>query len=110
MQAPDQESALGECVTRLKKCYRSRVHRRRAQFPPPTTDTYTDLGLIETQGLLQGELTFPERVRLTVEGRVSDVLKKSNEVELKDLFQLDQEERKVILIEGPPGSGKTTLA
>ncbi len=45
-----------------------------------------------------------------MEGRVSDVLKKSNEVELKDLFQLDQEERKVILIEGPPGSGKTTLA
>ncbi len=45
-----------------------------------------------------------------MEGRVRDVLKKSNEVELKDLFQLDQGERKVILIEGPPGSGKTTLA
>ncbi len=39
-----------------------------------------------------------------------NVLKKSNEVELKDLLQLDQGERKVILIEGPPGSGKTTLA
>ncbi len=49
-------------------------------------------------------------VRLKGEGWVRDVLKKSNEVELKDLFQLDQEERKVILIEGPPGSGKTTLA
>ncbi len=80
------------------------------QFPRPPTNTYTDLSLIEGLGLPQEELAFPERVRLTVEGRVSDILEKSKEVELNDLFQLDQEERKVILIERPPGSGKTTLA
>ncbi len=56
------------------------------QFPPPHTDTYTDLSLNERQGLLQGGLAFSERVRLTVEGRVGDVIKKSKEVQLKDLF------------------------
>ncbi len=80
------------------------------QFPPPPTHTYTELSLIERQGLPQGGSAVREMVRLTVEGRVRDVLEKSNEVELKDLFQLDQEERKVILIKGPPGTGKTTLA
>lgn len=45
-----------------------------------------------------------------MEGRVGEILKKSNEFELKDLFKLDQKDRKVVLIEGPRGSGKTTLS
>ncbi len=80
------------------------------QFPPPPTDTYTDLSLIEGQGLPQGELAFPERVRLKVEGKDSEILEQSNKIELKDLFKFDRKERKVILIEGPPAYGKTTLA
>ncbi len=51
-----------------------------------------------------------ELVRLTIEGRVREILEKRTPVELKDLFKLDHKRKKVILIEGPPGSGKTTLS
>ncbi len=106
----DRKSVLLQYLHLLKTRYRRKMPGCTVQFPPPPTGTYTDLSLVERQGLLQGDSGVREIVRLTVEGRVKDVLQKSSKVELKDLFKLDQEERKVILIEGPPGSGKTTLS
>ena len=51
-----------------------------------------------------------EMVRLTLRGKVSDILYNKKPVRLKDIFQMDNAKRKVILIEGAPGSGKSTLA
>ena len=51
-----------------------------------------------------------EMVRLTLRGKVSDILYDKKPVELKDIFQMDDAKRKVVLIEGAPGSGKSTLA
>ena len=51
-----------------------------------------------------------EMVRLTLRGKVSDILYEKKSVELKDIFQMDNAKRKIILIEGAPGSGKSTLA
>ena len=51
-----------------------------------------------------------EMVRLTLRGKVSDILYEKKPVELKDILQMDNAKRKVVLIEGAPGSGKSTLA
>ena len=51
-----------------------------------------------------------EMVRLTLRGKVKDILYDKQPVELKDIFQMDNAKRKVILIEGAPGAGKSTLA
>ena len=51
-----------------------------------------------------------ELVRLTLLGKVSDILYEKKPVELKDILQTDNAEHKVVLIEGAPGSGKSTLA
>ena len=51
-----------------------------------------------------------EMVRLTLRGKVSDILYEKKPIELKDILKKDKAERKVILIEGAPGSGKSTLA
>ena len=51
-----------------------------------------------------------EMVRLTLRGKVKDILYEKKPVELKGILQLDTAKRKVILIEGAPGSGKSTLA
>ena len=56
-----------------------------------------------------------ERVRINTEGNVSgmtEYMSKKNlkvPVELQDIFTLDKKRHKVILIEGAPGSGKSTL-
>ena len=49
-------------------------------------------------------------MRLTLRGKVRDILYEKKPVDLKDILQMDNAERKVILIEGAPGSGKSTLA
>ena len=51
-----------------------------------------------------------ECVRLTMTGKVNVILDKKVPVKLEEIFQLDEEKRKVILIEGAPGSGKSTLS
>ena len=51
-----------------------------------------------------------EMVRLTLRGKVRDILYEKKPVNLKDILQMDNAKRKVILIEGAPGSGKSTLA
>ena len=56
-----------------------------------------------------------EHVRMATEGNVSrmtEYMSKKNlkvPVELRDIFTLDKKHHKVILIEGAPGSGKSTL-
>ena len=56
-----------------------------------------------------------EHVRMATEGNVSgmtEYMSKKNlkvPVELRDIFTLDKKRHKVILIEGAPGSGKSTL-
>ncbi len=109
-RTPNQKSALQAYVPLLKSRYQSNMPACTVQFPPPLTDTYTDLSLIKGQGPLQGGSAVREMVKLTVEGKVGDILQTSKEVQLKDLFKLDRKRKKVILIEGPPGSGKTTLS
>ena len=51
-----------------------------------------------------------EYVRLTMTGKVNVILDKKVPVKLEEIFQLDEEKRKVVLIEGAPGSGKSTLS
>ena len=46
---------------------------------------------------------------MTLQGQIDDILMKKSPIELKDLFRITEGERKVILIDGAPGSGKSTL-
>ena len=46
---------------------------------------------------------------MTIRGQIDDILQHKIPIELKDIFKNIKGERKVILIDGAPGSGKTTL-
>ena len=50
-----------------------------------------------------------EFVHKTIRGQVDDILLEKSPIELKNLFNNIEGERKVILIDGAPGSGKSTL-
>jgi len=49
-----------------------------------------------------------EMVRLTLRGKVKDILYEKKPIELKDIFKMDNAKRKVILIEGPLEQQKHT--
>ena len=50
-----------------------------------------------------------EYVRTTLTGKIDDILHMKSPIELQDILTITESKRKVILIEGAPGSGKTTL-
>ena len=79
------------------------------QWPPPPTQKVLHLAMIRGKTIKHGPID-EDMVRLTLRGKINDILYQKTQVELKDIFQMDSARRKVILIEGAPGSGKSTLA
>ncbi len=93
----------------LKFRYSTNMPTCMIQSPSPPTHVYFDLSLIEREKREKASMD-KELASLAVEGRVMEMMEKRTSVQLEDIFKLDTKRRKVILIEGPPGSGKTTLS
>ena len=66
--------------------------------------------MISKKKVERGVLSDDPFFRLTIHGFVDDIMELKTPVKLEDIFSRDEASRKVILIEGAPGSGKTTLA
>ena len=79
------------------------------QWPPPPTHKVFNLAMIGHQTIQRGPID-EELVRLTLRGGVDDIMRRKLSIELENLFKLDKRRRKIILIEGAPGAGKSTLA
>ena len=94
----------------LKEKYRSGVPTfLTLQWPPPPTLKVFNLAMISQRELRYG--ADDELVRLLLRGNVSDAVSQRNEVKLQQISDsLHSKGRKVILIEGAPGAGKSTLA
>ena len=65
--------------------------------------------MIQGQKIRRGPID-EEMIRLTLRGKVNDILYQKTPVELKDILEKDKDKHEVVLIEGAPGSGKSTLA
>ena len=79
------------------------------QWPPPPTRKVFNLAMIGRQTIQLCPID-EELVRLILRGNVDDIMRRKSSIELKNLFKLDDIKRKIILIEGAPGAGKSTLA
>ena len=109
---PEEENKTirSKYANTLKDKYRLKVPNfLTLQWPPPPTLKVFNLAMIS-----QGQLRYradDELVRLLLRGNVSDVVSQKNEVTLEQISDsLHSKGRKVILIEGAPGAGKSTLA
>ena len=82
------------------------------QWPPPVTDQVFKLAIINCQA---------EKVRIgyadvdlvrnkTITGKVDNVLRQKVPIELEHVFTVIKGYRKSVLMEGAPGSGKSTLS
>ena len=93
----------------LRSRYQAQVPSFALQWPPPPSTKIFNLAMIKKERVQRGRID-EKYVMLTMTGKVNTILDKKVPVKLEEIFQLDEKKRKVILIEGAPGSGKTTLS
>ena len=76
-------------------------------LPSPTQKIF-NLAIIKNENIQRGRINNAF-INKTIRGQVDDILLEKSPIELKDIFKNTEGERKVILIDGAPGSGKSTL-
>ena len=76
-------------------------------LPSPTQKIF-NLAIIKKERIQRGKID-DEFIHQSIRGQVDDILLKKSPIELEKLFENNKGERKVILIDGAPGSGKSTL-
>ena len=95
-------------VSPLKKVlvdrYRAKPEIPEDSWPPRSSNTYINLALIR-QGNIE---KAGEYARNTIQGDMDDILENKDSIEYEDVFT-DLESGTRLLVEGRPGSGKTTL-
>ena len=80
------------------------------QWPPPCTRKVFNLVMIKKEQVHRGRIE-DQYVRMTITGKVDDILHVKTPIELKNIFSgVRPNKRKVVLMEGAPGCGKSTVA
>ena len=95
--------------SKLKKRYQqSQGSPSPVEWIPSPTKKIFRLAMIQRERVQQGHIE-DRFVRMTISGRVDDILHAKSPVELEHIFRSTLHGSEIILIEGPPGSGKSTL-
>ncbi|XP_064391116.1 NLR family CARD domain-containing protein 3-like [Halichondria panicea] len=93
----------------LQSLYRAQVSTSATQWPPVPTKKIFKLAMIQKEEIQRGRID-DEFVRLTIRGKIDDILLQKTPVNLTNIFSEIGDRRNFVLIEGAPGSGKSTLA
>ena len=93
----------------LRSRYKALVRTSSTQWPPVPTTKVIKLAMIKKETIQRGRID-DEFVRMSITGKVDDILHSKTPVDLENIFSDSEDGRKVILIEGAPGSGKSTLS
>ena len=103
----EDDAQLDSCSMYLKDMYLSRLPVATVSFLPLPKSKYTKLAMIVTEE----ESKFPdeELVALKHRGKVKEIREKKLPVELKYVFTSCKETRKVVLVEGVAGAGKSSM-
>ena len=78
-------------------------------WPPSATRKVFNLTMIKTIVVRRGQIE-DKFVRQTITGKVDETLREKYPIQLKDIFNGSESKRKVVLLEGAPGCGKSTLS
>ena len=79
------------------------------QWPHSATKKFFRLAMIQTATVQRGKIE-DEFVQMTITGKVDDILRQKYPIKLENIFKETRGRRKVILLEGAPGCGKSTLS
>ena len=105
----DEDRLLAEYGGYLKKRH-LQVHITAStnKFLPSPTRTIFKLAVIKKERIQRGKIDN-EFVRKTIKGQVDDILLEKSPIELEKIFMNIEGDRKVVLVDGAPGSGKSTM-
>ena len=105
----------------LKFLYASLDKKRASsdQWPPSATKKFFRLAMIKSAEVKRGHI-YDWFIQMTITGKVDDILQEKYPIQLEDIFKESERQRqvtkenegqrKVILLEGAPGCGKSTLS
>ena len=96
----------------LKNLYASLTPTKTSdhQWPSSSTGRVFNLAMIKEEKLYGSQID--SFVRMTITGKIDDILHVKSRIELYEIFKETKQKgkRKVILMEGAPGCGKSTLS
>ena len=78
------------------------------KFLPSPTRKIFKLAIIKKEMIQHGKID-DEFIRKSIKGQVDDILLEKSPIELEKIFMNIEGERKVVLVDGAPGSGKSTM-
>ena len=97
----------------LKSLYRSLTPTKTSdhQWPPPSTRKAFNLAMIKDEKVRSGQFEN-SYVRMTITGKTDDIFRVKSQIKLNEVFKeaAKKGKRKVVLMEGAPGCGKSTLS
>ena len=79
------------------------------QWPPSATEKFFRLAMIKNATVQRGKIE-DRFVQMTITGKVDDILQLKYPIQIENIFKQARGENKVILLEGAPGCGKSTLS
>ena len=75
---------------------------------PSLTQKFIKLAIIKKERIRHGKID-DDFIQKSIRGQIDDILSEKSPIKLEEIFSKIEGERKVILIDGAPGSGKTSL-
>ena len=95
--------------TKLKEQYQqSQGSPSPVEWIPSPTRKIFRLAMIQRERVQQGYIE-DRFIRMTISGRVDDILHSKSPVKIEQIFSSTPHRKEIVLIEGAPGSGKSTL-
>ena len=103
------DSVYEQYLDYLKYLYASLDKKQTTSNQWPPSATIFRLAMIKTATVRRGYID-DRFVQMTITGKVDDILQGKYPIQLEDIFKETEGQRKVILLEGAPECGKSTLS
>lgn len=105
------ESPRDTLIQTLRGCYGGHHFFQRAAGPSTGKIEFINLALVKKQNVNENDKERDKFLKCTLHGLIDDIVKKKEEIEVAKIFSYAWDDtRKLVLVEGAPGVGKTMLA